>query len=194
MINNSAIRNCTVSHPIVQLPFNDQILGKIEIKNIYQKWNGENIIDIKQKHQDNPYSLRIGMPSTDALMKRDRVYFILHYLSYNPLTKDIENRQIIPLRNTEKMYIGQSIDEKYYKDYRLFVDGNIIADDLVIKSNPALRDTSVSKLLTSLYSMVEKLQFEVANLKRQLQNKDTYKQDTFINESTSTISSRKHTS
>lgn len=177
MINNSAIRNCTVPAPFLQSTINEHALGKIELKNIYQRWNGENIEQIRDRHSDNPYMLRIGMPSTDNQMAKDPIYFILHYLSYNPLTKDVEMRHIIPHRNTDKLYIGQSIDEKYYKDYRLFVDGTAIVGDLYLKNSQSFKDTSLTKLLTNLVSKVEKLQHEVIELKRQLAIKDTYKQD-----------------
>lgn len=194
MINNSLIRNCNTTVPVVQSLLNEHALGKIELKNIYQHWNGENIEQIRDKHDDNPYMLRIGMPSTDDQMTRDQVYFILHYLSYNPLTKEVEMRHIIPHRNTDKLYIGQSVDEKYYEDYRLFVDGTAVVGDLYLKNSQSLRDTSITKLLTNLVSKVEKLQLEVSDLKRQLARKDTYKQDTFVNEPISTVSGRKHTS
>ena len=180
MINNSLVQNCKVSHPSTQFIYNDQVLGKIELKNIYHKWNGENAVEISSKHQDNPYSLRIGMPSTDAQMKSDRVFFILNYLSYNPLTKDIENRQIIPLRNIEKVYIGQSIDEKHYKDYSLFVDGTAVVGDLFLKNSLPLRDVPLTKLLTNLMSKVEKLQLEVSELRRKLSRTDTYNQENIV--------------
>lgn len=177
MINNSIIRNCSVPAPFIQSMINEHALGKIELKNIYQGWNGENIEQIREKHDNNPYMLRIGMPSTDNQMSKDSVYFILHYLSYNPLTKDVEMRHIIPHRNTDKLYIGQSIDEKHYKDYRLFVDGTAVVGDLYLKNNQSLRDIPMSKLLINVISKIEKLQSEVADLKRQLRIKDTYKRD-----------------
>ncbi len=173
MINSSTIRNCQVSFPIVQAMTNSSTLGKMLIKNLYQPWNGESIEQIKQKHENNPYTLRIGLPSIDAQMKNDAMYFILHYLAYNPVTKDIEKREIIPLRNTEKVYIGQSLDEKVYKDYRLFVDGNAVVDDLYLRKS--LGQQSVGRLLTTIMDRVEKLQQEVVELKRQLQSKHIYR-------------------
>ena len=103
MINNGAIQNVTKPFPAIQGLRNEHTLGKILIKNIYQSWNGENIVQIKNKHETNPYSLRIGMPGTDNELKNDSLYFILHYLSYNPITKDIEKRELVPYRNTERM-------------------------------------------------------------------------------------------
>jgi hypothetical protein len=179
MINNSVIRNCTTPAPIIQSMINEHALGKIELKNIYQKWSGENIEQIKERHNDNPYMLRIGMPSTDNQMAKDPIYFILHYLSYNPLTKDVEMRHIIPHRNTEKLYIGQSIDEKHYTDYRLFVDGTAIVGDLYLKNSQSLRDVPLSRTIANLVAKVEKLQQEIIDLKRQVAFKDTYKQEHF---------------
>ena len=174
MINNNVIRNCTVPFPAIQGLVNEQVLGKIQLKNIYQSWQGENINQIKDKHENNPYSLRIGMPSTDKQLRSDSIFFILNYLSYNPLTKDIEKREIIPYRNTERVYIGQSIDEKMFKDCRLFVDGKALVDDLYIKKFDTTSESSVGQVIMSLVDKVEKLQMEVLNLKRQLNNNPIY--------------------
>lgn len=173
MINSSTIRNCQVSFPIIEGMANSDALGKMLIKNVYQSWRGESIEQIKAKSEDNPYSLRIGLPHIDTQLKNDAVYFILHYLSYNPVTKDIERREIIPLRNTEKVYIGQSVDEKVYKDYRLFVDGAAVVDDIYLRKS--LGQQSVGRLLTTMMDRIEKLQQEMAELKRQLQPKHIYK-------------------
>ena len=71
MINNGTIRNCTRSFPAIQGMVNEHALGKIIIKNVYQGWRGESIKQIRDKHEQNPYSLRIGMPSTDEQLKND---------------------------------------------------------------------------------------------------------------------------
>ena len=142
MINNNTIRNCIKAFPVLQGMTNEHTLGKILIKNVYQGWQGESIKQINQKEQPN-YTLRIGMPKVDEELKNDQVYFILHYLSYNPLTKAVEKREIVPYRNVDQVYIGQSIDEKYYKDYRLFVDGKAVLDDIYLKKHDSLRDTSL---------------------------------------------------
>jgi len=177
MINNSVIQNCTISFPAIQGLVNEHALGKILIKNVYQGWQGENVVQIKDKHEENPYSLRIGMPSTDKQLKGDAVYFILHYLSYNPLTKDVEKRELIPYRNMEKLYIGQSIEEKSYSNYKAFVDGNIVANDIYLKGYESIKDTPIGKLVIGLMDKTEKLQIEVANLKRQLKTNPIYTQD-----------------
>lgn len=178
MINTGNIRNCTIPFPAIQGMVNEHALGKIKLKNIYQSWQGENILQIRDKHEQNPYSLRIGMPSTDKQLKGDAIFFILHYLSYNPMTKNVEMREIIPYRNMEKVYIGQSLDENVYSDCKLFVDGDIVADDLYFKKHEAIRDIPLGKLVMNLIDKTEKLQVEVANLRRQLNNKHIYNQDT----------------
>ena len=177
MIANNFIRNCTRPFPIIQGMLNEQALGKIIIKNIYQAWQGENIKQIKEKHESNPYALRIGLPNTDEQMKSDAMYFILHYLSYNPLTKDIEKRELIPYRNMDKIYIGQSIDEVMYSDYKMFVDGNVIVDDLYLKKNKETRNKPLSEIILELINTTQKLQAEVTSLKRELNNRPIYNND-----------------
>lgn len=176
MINNNVIRNTTKSFPAIQGLLNDSVLGKIHIKNLYQAWQGESIKQIRDKEEDNPYSLRIGNPNTDRDLQNDSLFFILHYLSFNPLTKNIEKRELIPYRNVDKIYIGQSLEEKLYKDYRLFVDGNIVARDIFLENCTDKKELSLSRIINNLTDKIEKLQLEIVNLKRQLGNVDIYKQ------------------
>lgn len=176
MINTGTIRNCRKPFPAIEALVNPHALGKITIKNIYQGWQGESMLQIRDKHTDNPYSLRIGKPSTDEQLKGDAIFFILHYLSYNPTTKDIEMREIVPYRNTERIYIGHSLDETNYQDAKLFVDGKAVVEDLYIKGNDELKDTPIGRLIEGLMLRVEKLQQEVINLKRQLNNSHIYSQ------------------
>jgi hypothetical protein len=68
-------------------------VDKVVIKNIYPQWQGENIEDLK-RHRENPYRIRIGTPNMDERMKDDHVFFFQSYLSYNPVTKDIEKRSL----------------------------------------------------------------------------------------------------
>jgi len=181
MISNNAIRNCRTNFPVLSIISNEHVMGKVELKNIYQLWNGQSIDQIRQQTGNaNPYSIRIGSPATDAAMKTDPVYFILDYLSYNPNTKDIETRDLIPYRNVDRVYIGQSVDEARYQDYRLFVDGAAVMGDLYLKDIPSLRDSSLGQLLVQLVSRVEKLQQEVVTLKRQIDRRHTYHQDESI--------------
>jgi len=175
MVNNSRIQNCKINFPAVEGLGLTETLGRVRIKNIYQSWNGESINQIKDRHESNPYTLRIGIPAIDERLKGDSIYFILDYLSYNPLTKDVEKRQLVPLRNMEKLYVGQSLQESEYKDYRLFVDGNVVVDDIFLKKYESLKDQSIGKLLINLTNTVEKLKLEVINLKRQLKPQHIYK-------------------
>jgi hypothetical protein len=182
MINNKAIQNAKKPFSAIKGLRNEHVLGTILIKNIYQSWNGESILQIKQKHNDNPYTMRIGTPTTDRELKNDSIYFILHYLSYNPITKDIEKRELIPYRNMEKLYIGQSIQEKEYSDYRLFVDGKAVMQDLHLTNID--QNQSITQLIVNLTNKVEKLQAEVINLRRQLNSSHIYTQGTVNNEFT----------
>lgn len=175
MINSTKFHNCKVPFPAIEGLGLTETLGKVRIKNIYQTWNGENINQIRERHESNPYTLRIGMPTVDERLKSDSVYFILDYLSYNPVTKDVEQRQLIPLRNMEKLYIGQSLQEAEYKDYRLFVDGIAVVDDLYLKKYQSIGDQPVGRLLVNLVDTVEKLKLEVVDLKRQLKTQHIYK-------------------
>ena len=175
MINSRTIQNCKATFPAIQTLTNDMVLGKIHIKGIYQNWNGEDIEQVKQKHKDNPFTLRIGMPSIDKQLKADPVLFILHYLSYNPLTKDIEKRDLVPYRNVDKIYVGQSIDEQRYTNYRAFFDGNVIADELYLKRYDSIAKVPVGKILLDLLDKVQKLEKELTVLKRQSQDNHIYK-------------------
>jgi len=175
MINNSRIQNCKIPFPAVEGLGLTETLGKVRIKNLYQKWNGENMNQIRDRHETNPYTLRIGMPAVDEKLKTDSIYFVLDYLSYNPLTKAVEQRQLVPLRVMEKVYIGQSIQEMEYKDYRLFVDGNAVVEDIYIKKYESLRDQPIGRLLVNLMETVDKLKLEVVDLKRQLKTQHIYK-------------------
>jgi len=175
MINSSKFHNCKTSFPAIEGLGLTETLGKVRIKNIYQTWNGESMNDIRDRHENNPYTLRIGMPAEDQRLKNDSIYFILDYLSYNPVTKDVEQRQLTPLRNMEKLYIGQSLQEKEYSDYRLFVDGNAVVDDIYLKKYESLNNQPIGRLLVNLMDTVEKLKLEVVDLKRQLKTQHIYK-------------------
>jgi hypothetical protein len=177
MINSSTIRNSTIPFPVVEglTSYNPNVLGKIKIKNIYHQWHGQNMPTIKDQHECNPYMIRIGKPSVDQGLRNDPVYFILHYLSYNQITKDIERRELIPLRNMEKIYVGQSLDEAKYKDYRMFVDGNVVADDLYLKKYEGLDGQPLGKMVLQLIETVEKLRIEMIQLKRNIKTSTIYK-------------------
>jgi hypothetical protein len=146
-------------------------MDKVEIRTISQLWNGETIGELATKYPDNPFILRIGLPHIDQELKQDRIFFIQSYLSYNPITKDIEKREIIPYRNVEKVYIGQSAEEKVIQDYKLFVAGNTVSKDyILLESGKSLVD-----LVETLMAKVQKLESEIADLKLQRRNQTIYK-------------------
>jgi len=127
MIHSRNIKKPKVNFPSVEGIGGPSILGRIMLKNIYQPWRGENFVEITQNAINNPFNLRVGLPQMDKQLKDDRIFLFTKYLSYNPLTKQIEKRELIPLRNVEKVYIGQSPEEHHFTDYRLFVDGYPLA-------------------------------------------------------------------
>lgn len=151
MISKS-IKKSKVSYPAIEGIGGPSFIGKILLKNIYQPWQGENIVEITDKSVGNPFNLRIGLPQTDRQLKEDRVFFFTKYLAYNPLTKQIEKRELIPLRNMEKVYIGQSPEEHTHENYKLFVDGKAVVEDLVFK-----QPNDMSSLVEKLNEMSEKI-------------------------------------
>lgn len=176
MINNSRIQNCKTNFPAIQGLGLSEAMSKVRIKNVYQTWQGESMNVIRDRHESNPFTLRIGVPTEDERLKNDSIYFILQYLSYNPITKDVEKRQLVPLRNMEKIYIGQSLDEKLYKDYKLFVDGNVVAEDVYLKKYESIKDQPLGRIVVDLIETVNKLKIEVAQLKRKQNQQHIYKQ------------------
>ncbi len=160
------IQNCQTNFPAIEGLATPSVLNKVRIQNIYQRWQGESIAKIAEQAVDNPYSLRIGMPSIDTTLKNDAIYFILDYLSYNPLSKLIEKRQLTPLRNMEKIYIGQSIDEVEYKECLLNVNGSAVVSDLFFKNSSNLEHKSIANIISNLMQTVEQLKTEIADLKK----------------------------
>jgi len=153
---------------MVSAPF----MEKVMIKNLYQQWQGETIAQIKSKHKDNPYTLRIGTPNTDKALANDSMLFIQSYMSYNQVTRAIEKRELIPYRNVEKVYIGeQRIDEESFGEYASFINGNLIAKDLVFIETKE----SLSETIAKLVNEVANLRMEVAKLKSQTQTQPIYK-------------------
>ena len=174
MINNSKIRNCTVSFPPIQGLVNSESLGKIRIKNIYQSWNGESIAEIRQKHDNNPYTLRTGTPLIDDQLKNDRIHMVTHYMAFNPLAKTIEIRDLLPRRITDKLFVGQTTQEGEYSNYRVFVDGNIVADDVYLKKYESIKDIPLGRLMIDLISKVERQSAEIQQLKLKLSEQHIY--------------------
>lgn len=164
MIPSSTIQNTTAPFPAIQGLAFSPLTKKIEIKNIHQQWQGESMSQIKEKAYGNPFNIRIGLPSIDEQLKHDSIYCILSYLSYNPVSKDIENREIVTYRNTSKVFIGQSPDEYKFKKFKLFVDDNIIAKDYLFMED----GTSMKQTIEHLANKVQKLQEDIAYLRGQL--------------------------
>ncbi len=160
------IKKAKVSFPAVESMGGPSILGRIKLKNIYQQWRGENFGEIVNKNENNPFTLRIGLPQTDKQMKEDRIFLFTKYHAYNPLTKQIEKRELIPLRNVEKVYIGHSPEEHTYSNYKLFVDGKVVLEDIIFKS-PNNIDSLVA-LVKQMQNRIEILENELVNLKQKI--------------------------
>lgn len=173
MIISNNIKKAKVPFPSIEGIGGPSFVGKIKLKNVYQQWTGENINEITQKSENNPFNLRIGLPQMDRQMKEDRIFLFTKYLAYNPLTKEIEKRELISLRNVEKIYIGQSPEEQNYKDYRLFVDGKAVLEDIAFKQ-PNANIPSLVDVINKLLIKVEKLENEI-DLLKQKSKEDIYK-------------------
>ncbi len=174
MINNSKIQNCKVDFPAIQGLANSESLGKIRIKNIYQAWNGESIAQIREKSDGNPYTLRTGTPLIDQQLRNDQIYLVTHYMAFNPLAKAVEIRDLLSRRITDKLYIGQTTQEGEYSDYRVFVDGNMVVDDIYLKKYESIKHTPLGKLLVDLISKVERQSAEIQQLMVKLSEQHIY--------------------
>lgn len=177
MINNDKVRNVQKKFPRIEGIPNNQTLGKIRLKNLYPQWNGENVNDIKAKHKANPYAVRIGTPGTDERLRNDRIYFISHYLSFNPITQNIESRDVVSRRVMDKLYIGQTTEELYYPDSKLYVDGSIMAKDIFLTKSNKLKEQSLTRVVSNLLDKVDQLTKEVAQLKAKVKTKPIYRKD-----------------
>lgn len=177
MINNDKVRNVQKKFPVIEGLPNGETLGKIRLKNLYPKWNGENVNEITQKHKKNPYLVRIGTPNIDNALKNDRIYFISHYLSFNPMSQEIETRDIISRRVTNKMYIGQTSLEMEYKDCSLFVADSMMTKDIYLTASDQLRHTSLTRHVLQLMEKVDRLSKEVIQLKAKLKTRPIYTKD-----------------
>jgi hypothetical protein len=169
------IRPNKVNFPAVQGIGGPSFLGKVLLKNLYQEWRGENFVEITNKALDNPFNLRTGLPQTDKQLKDDRVFLFTKYLSYNPLTKQIEKRELIPLRNVEKIYIGQSPEEHQFKDYKLFVDGRVIVEDVLFKQ-PNQHIGSLVNKIQALEEKIQILEYQVQKLTLNTEKQAIYNQ------------------
>lgn len=162
------------------IQINDGLLmDKIKIKNFYPKWTGENITELQNKH-DIKNMLRVGTPLIDDELRKDRVFFILEFLSYNPVNSQIEKRILCPQRIMNKLYIGQSPDEEKYKDADVIINGK-----LVVKEFLSIKSTDDFKHLNN---KIKALESEITLLKARV--RDIYKQDEYVNK----VSSRNNSS
>lgn len=177
MINNDKVRNVQKKFPIIQGLSSTETLGKIHLKNLYSSWNGENVNDIKAKHKHNPYTVRIGTPYTDNQLKSDRLYFISHYLAYNPITQGIEHRDIVSRRVMEKFYVGQTTEEGDYPNSKLYVDGSIMTQDIFLTKSRKLKQQSLTRIVLDLIDTVDQLTKEVTQLKAKVKTKPIYRKD-----------------
>ncbi len=173
MISRS-IKKSKISFPPIEGIGGPSIIGRIKLKNIYQPWQGENFVEITQKHSDNPFNLRVGLPQMDKQMKEDRIFLFTKYLSYNPLTKQVEKRELISLRNTEKIYIGQSPEEHMFTDYRLFVDGKVVLEDVLFKQ-PHNNIGSLVEVIQELQNRIQILEQQVQKLSTNTEKAAIYK-------------------
>ena len=153
------------------IQINDGLLmDKIKIKNFYPNWRGESIKEIQNKH-DIKGQLRIGTPLLDEQLRNDKVFFILDFLSFNPLNSQIEKRMLVPQRIMNKLYVGQSPDEEKYPDAAVIINGKLVVDDIISKER-----TEEFKILNR---RIKDLESDILLLKAKM--KDIYKQDEFTN-------------
>lgn len=171
MISKS-IKKTKIAYPAIEGIGGPSFLGKILLKNLYQPWKGENFVEITKNAVGNPFNLRIGLPQTDKQLKDDRIFLFTKYLAYNPLTRQIEKRELIPLRNMEKVYIGQSPEEHQHTDYRLFVDGKAIVEDIVFKQP---NEGSLIEKINKLEEKIKILEYQVQKLTNNNQTTTIYK-------------------
>ncbi len=76
MIPSRNIRNARVATPILNMLVDAPFIEKAVLKAIYPQWRGESISEIREKHSDNPYRVRIGTPNTDTALQSDHAFFI----------------------------------------------------------------------------------------------------------------------
>jgi hypothetical protein len=171
MIPTKSIKNVKVAAPILNLLVTNPYVEKAYIKTLYPQWKGETLSELREGGTSG--LIRIGTPNTDNNMRSDRLYFIQSYLSFNPVTKDVEKRELIPYRNVEKVYFGpQSLEEKSFNNYSAFVNGTIVAKDLILMDEKS----SLKDIIKKLQQNIDILTKEVLNLKAQLQKQNIYKQ------------------
>ena len=172
MISGRNVRNSRAIMPTLNLLAEAPFLEKAPIKMLFPQWQGESISVIRNTFTENPYRVRIGTPNTDETMRNDCAFFMQSYLSYNPITKQLEKRELIPYRNVERIYIGeQRIDEEQFKDYVAFINGNIVANDLILLESKQ----SIAEQITKLQQQVLQLQSEIVKLRSETKTQTIYR-------------------
>ena len=172
MIPGRNVRNSRVSVPTINMLADAPFLEKAPIKMLFPQWQGESVNTIRDTFAHNPYRVRIGTPNMDQAMRNDSAFFMQSYLSYNPITKQLEKRELIPYRNIERIYIGeQRIDEEQYDNYTAFINGNVVVNDVILLESKQ----SVVELISKLQQQVTQLQSEVTKLRSETKTQPIYK-------------------
>lgn len=145
------------------------LMNKIKIKNLYSTWKGETLNALQSDDKIKP-SLRVGIPAMDEQIKNDKIFFILDYLSYNPINHQIEKRILHPQRIMSKLYVGQSPEEEKHKDASVYLNGKVVVDELIVLKQMDEIKTLIKK--------IKALDSEVKVLKLKLN--DIYKRDEHV--------------
>ncbi len=177
MVPTKHYKALTIQAPLLNLLVDGPYMDRIHIRTIHPQWKGESVPEIIQKHDQNPFVLRIGTPSMDASISNDKLFFISKYMAYNPASKEIESRSLIEGRFTKKVYIGeQTVDEVVHKDYRLFVNGKVVATDILFLHT---KESLVDKI-RSLEQQMRHMQAEIAKIARQTNTQTIYSSNELI--------------
>lgn len=177
MIRTKHYKALSVQAPLLNLLTDGPYMDKAYIRTIHPQWIGESVPEIIAKADHNPFVLRIGTPSMDESISNDKVFFISKYLAYNPASKEIESRNLIEGRFTKKVYIGeQTVDEVAHKDYRLFVNGKVVASDVLFLHT---KESLVDKI-RSLEQQMRHMQVEIAKIARQTNTQTIYSSNELI--------------
>lgn len=177
MVPTKHYKALTISAPLLNLLTDGPYMDKVHIRTIHPQWNGDSVPEIIQKHSSNPFVLRIGTPTMDASIINDKMFFISKYTAYNPASKEIEARSLIEGRFVKKVYIGeQTVDEAAHKDYRLFVNGKVVATDILLLHS---KESLVDKI-RSLEQQMRHMQAEIAKIARQTNTQTIYSSNELI--------------
>jgi len=177
MIPTKHYKALTIQAPLLNLLTDGPHLDKMHIRTMYPQWVGESMPEIIKNHDNNPFVLRIGTPLIDESIANDKMYFIPKYIAYNPASKEIEFRNLIEGRFTKKVYIGeQTVDEVAHKDYRLFVNGKVVASDILFLHT---KESLVDKI-RSLEQQMRYMQAEIAKIARQTNTQTIYNSNELI--------------